>query len=524
MASNTDVEVQDHASGVRRQHTMEACDSAIPAITGIKASWMVFTSLAMLAREWAYACFAYLYSIDSSKGSFESIVAATGIDDDAYAALTGFGVTATCASFMAVSGVIVFYGASRLHVIVGGLFISASGCLLLSMATDTYCLAYGVVLISIGAGTMYTPTFSLVRGLFMEDGLAATAAGVLFGAKSAGNGFSSLSIVIAETIGWRSTYRLIASALALSIVGVMGMSLYDQDLADSLAKPAAKAAATGNSSGSGGSSRTDDGTATEDLPPTSTTVSTSAARAEGTGDDGQSPRGFSELAAALYSQSSYFLCATLCVSVMSDTPLTIVTWWYPSFIASTYPASDNIYSMYNAALQAVMGATGGITGGRIADIMGREKGGGILQAPGFLQLSAAVGLGGAMFSSTFAASFSWFGLFVFCTTGTSGALYTTIQNVTRSREVDVVLGSFLLVNWWLVAMFADWVGESESLTIRGKLSIMIPVMLAAGGGYFALTPYYEGQRRRAESQGAQGAAAATAEESTSPLLSAGKVS
>lgn len=46
-----------------------------------------------------------------------------------------------------------------------------------------------------------------------------------------------------------------------------------------------------------------------------------------------------------------------------------------------------------------------------------------------------------------------YGLFVFCTTGAQGAMYTIIQNVTRSKECDAVLGTSLLVNW-LVAVRA----------------------------------------------------------------------
>ena len=111
------------------------------------------------------------------------------------------------------------------------------------------------------------------------------------------------------------------------------------------------AAATAGHRRSGGSS-SGDGTAAEDVPPTSTTVSTSTAAEDGKSGGAQSSRAFGELATALYSQLSYFLCAMLCISVLMDTPLTIVMWWYPTFISSTYPASDNVYSMYVRAAAA----------------------------------------------------------------------------------------------------------------------------------------------------------------------------
>lgn len=62
---------------------------------------------------------------------------------------------------------------------------------------------------------------------------------------------------------------------------------------------------------------------------------------------------------------------------------------------------------YNAALQCVMGASGGIIGGRITDVMGRENAAGMLHTPAILQLSGAAGLGGSIFSGAFLASFGW---------------------------------------------------------------------------------------------------------------------
>ena len=61
---------------------------------------------------------------------------------------------------------------------------------LLSFATSVTWLSYGIVLISVGAGTMYTPTYSLARGLFIDEGYSATASGVIFGGKAVGNGFA----------------------------------------------------------------------------------------------------------------------------------------------------------------------------------------------------------------------------------------------------------------------------------------------------------------------------------------------
>ena len=63
------------------------------------------------------------------------------------------------------------------------LVLSAAGCVTASLASSMTALAYGIVLISVGAGTMYTPTLSLARGLWKEEGLAATASGLMFGSK-----------------------------------------------------------------------------------------------------------------------------------------------------------------------------------------------------------------------------------------------------------------------------------------------------------------------------------------------------
>jgi len=403
----------------------------------------------------------------------------------------------------------VFYGISRLHVIMGGLFLGASGCSLLSFATTTSTLSYGVVLISVGAGTMYTPSYSLARGLFMDEGYAATAAGVMFGGKSIGNGCASLSIILAESIGWRNTYRIIAAVLLTSVVGIAGMSISDPNLADKLAKPIPQIE-SGDGSGRGNG-------AAEDAPPTTTSVSIST---------GSEPKlsGFGALASGVYSQLTIFLGALLVVSVLSDTPLTIVMWWYPSYISSAYSQSDNIYSMYNAALQCFAGAAGGIIGGRLADIMGRESSAGMLYTPCVLQLGAAVGLGGSLYSGTFLGSFGWYGLFVFCTTGTSGAMYTVIQNVTRSKECDAVLGTFLLTNWLIAAMLADSIGES-AWKIRMKLIAMVPTTALASAGYLVLAPSYDGQKKRAAAEDAL-LAAALAEgesgESSDPLLGRSK--
>ena len=142
----------------------------------------------------------------------------------------------------------------------------------------------------------------------------------------------SLSIVIAESIGWRNTYRIIAGVLITSMVGVAGMSMSDPDLADNLAKPIPQLPAPGASEETG---------AAEETPPTSTTVSTS------TGPD-KKPNmgGLDALAAGMHAQLTPFLAGMWVVSVLSDTPLSIVMWWYPSFISSAYPDSDNLYSMY----------------------------------------------------------------------------------------------------------------------------------------------------------------------------------
>ena len=152
------------------------------------------------------------------------------------------------------------------------------------------------LIISCGAGTMYTPCFGLARSFFAKEGRAATALGVMIASKAAGTGLASLSIIICESIGWRNTYVLMACLLAISIVLLCVLSVTTGSL--SSLDPNAATIPTNTAAD------------TSDVVTTTTDGTTMAGSSSGTGKR----RTVMSVLASLPSQVTWFILLLLVVS------------------------------------------------------------------------------------------------------------------------------------------------------------------------------------------------------------------
>lgn len=165
----------------------------------------------------------YLYSVSytdlsDSEANFESLTYSTGLTTSEYGLLVGYGFSTTYVTMGLVMG-----RAADMHnrklIIFAGLIIWNAATFFIGISNNFWQLMLSRILLGIGESFSAPASYSLIADYFPAD-RRAEANGIYAFGVYVGGGLSSMSIAMAESVGWRGTCFVITCFGALLAVMV----------------------------------------------------------------------------------------------------------------------------------------------------------------------------------------------------------------------------------------------------------------------------------------------------------------
>jgi MFS family permease len=176
-----------------------------------------------VSNQWCRYLLNYLYSVSysdlsDSKADFESLTYSTGLTAAEYGLLVGYGFSTTYVTMGLVMGRAADMH-NRKYIIFAGLLIWNAATFFIGLSSNFWQLMLSRILLGVGEAFSGPASYSLIADYFPAD-RRAEANGIYAFGIYVGGGLSSLSIAMAETIGWRGSCFVITCFGALLAVMV----------------------------------------------------------------------------------------------------------------------------------------------------------------------------------------------------------------------------------------------------------------------------------------------------------------
>eukprot|EP00640_Fibrocapsa_japonica_P001860 CAMPEP_0113940958 /NCGR_PEP_ID=MMETSP1339-20121228/6974_1 /TAXON_ID=94617 /ORGANISM="Fibrocapsa japonica" /LENGTH=453 /DNA_ID=CAMNT_0000944957 /DNA_START=10 /DNA_END=1371 /DNA_ORIENTATION=+ /assembly_acc=CAM_ASM_000762 len=168
--------------------------------------------LVYINNQWSRYLLNYLYAVpydeSNPQAAFISIADATGISAAEYGLLVGYGFS----FIFVVAGLFAGRAAdlyNRVIIIAVGTLIWNASLFIMAAATSFGVLLLSRILLGLGQAFLVPPAYSIIADYFQKENLA-TANGIFAWGVYLGGGLSSLSIVMADSLGWKVTCVVVA--------------------------------------------------------------------------------------------------------------------------------------------------------------------------------------------------------------------------------------------------------------------------------------------------------------------------
>ncbi|CAM9103237.1 unnamed protein product [Ectocarpus sp. 13 AM-2016] len=316
-----------------------------PTLTTNYARYVLVVLLCVyVSNQWARYLLNYLYAVsdddydDDDAKEFISIEDATGISTSEYGLLVGYGFSfcyVICGLFMGRAADLY----NRKLIIFYGLVIWNVATVCLGMSENFIQLLLSRILLGIGESFSMPASYSLIADYFPAESLA-QANGVFAFGVYVGGGLSSLSIAMAQGIGWR------ASAFTVAGYGLLLSLLVRFTVREPARTPAVTAPAPAN--------RTSDAEEGGGYAPTN-------------GSSGDAEKDYTARESTKLIFGDPLIVLLIFGGMVRFMAGYAIGSYLPDFFSQIYPNDNTIYSYLNASVVSVGGALSSYAGGYAAD-------------------------------------------------------------------------------------------------------------------------------------------------------------
>ncbi|KAG5187986.1 major facilitator superfamily domain-containing protein [Tribonema minus] len=439
---------------------------ALEEVSGRLKYVLLLLTLIKANNHWSRYLINYLYAV-SSDDEYYSLSAATGITEEQYGLLSGFGFSISYVLW----GLVMGYAAdlsNRVAIIALGLIIWSGANALMAAARGYRCLLAARALLGFGAAFSNIASLSLIADVCPRARLA-EANGVYAIGLYAGSSLGSLSLVMAERVGWRNTcYAAALSGLLLAVTLFATVS-EPRHLA-----PAAKPHAD-----------------LEAAPPSSSTLLLPPPPPP------PPPLTVAQAARAILAARPQLVLAITAAAAAVHAAGYVTNIYLPVFYAARFAQDAALYAVLNATAKALCGAASAYVGGRAADAWrasGQPRADLLIPAAGAAGAAPLLAL--ALYAPSFAPSVAALALLYLlaeCWSGpTMGALARALPPAARGTGLAAYTLASTVAGSAAVWAVGRTVGDSSSSGGADVAVLARAVAVGGCGAYAACAALYCG--------------------------------